>query len=428
MESLLELRLERPVAGGRMLARHDGQVVLVAGAIAGEVVRARIARTSRHTLFADVVDVLEPSPFRRPVSGDSRCGGLSYAHITPAQQCVLKGAVIADALRRLGGIATEDPRVDGGAHEEYGYRLRARLHVRDRRAGFFLEGTHHLCDASATGQLMPEALASVGALLTDLGPGADACEAITIAENVPATERVLHLERRAGATPADLGTRELRDRPDGVTTARGHRLLSLAGPTHVVDTAVALFLGRSPIPDRVTWIRSGASFFQGNRYMTGPLAAHVLDVAAGTTVLDLYAGVGLFAVALASRGARVTAVEGDPFASSDLALNVDRNAANVIVHRASVESVVAGLAPGSVETVVLDPPRTGTTPDALAATLALRAPRLVYVSCDPPTLARDARRIVTAGYALTSVRGFDLFPNTPHVETVAVFDSAGGSG
>jgi 23S rRNA (uracil1939-C5)-methyltransferase len=420
MSTLVELTAERPVAGGRMLARQDGRVVLVSGAIPGERVRARIARTVRHTMFADVVEVLDASPFRRQPFCDPRCGGSVYAHIVPDHQRVLKGAIVADAFRRLGGVTIDPPSVAGASEE--GYRLRARLHVHGGRAGFFLEDTHTLCDAAATRQLRPEVLPAVTALLARLGDAAPLIDAVVVAESVDATARVLHLELRADARVAQLeGRASLVDGVTGVTTRADSRLIALAGAPMVTDRAAVLLGDASPIPRETEWTRSGASFFQGNRFLIGDLVSHVVAHAAGTRVLDLYAGVGLFAIALAARGAAVTAVEGDDSSGDDLEVNAVRWP-SVAVRRGSVEDVAAALPTDAFDTVVLDPPRTGASPQAIAAIVRLAAPRLVYVSCDPATLARDAKVLIAAGYRLGPMRGFDFFPNTAHVETVAVFD------
>ena len=153
--SLLTLDIEKAAAGGRMLARHQGRVVLVAGAIPGERVTARVERTERGVAFADIVDVLSPSPDRRPVLADPRCGGNAFAHINYARQLLLKGQIIDDALRRIGRTSLPEPPAVEGSPER-GYRMRARLHVRGGSIGFFREGTHHVCDVATTGQLLPE--------------------------------------------------------------------------------------------------------------------------------------------------------------------------------------------------------------------------------------------------------------------------------
>jgi 23S rRNA (uracil1939-C5)-methyltransferase len=138
-------------------------------------------------------------------------------------------------------------------------------------------------------------------------------------------------------------------------------------------------------------------------------------------VVDLYAGVGVFSVAAASAGhTEMTAVEGDRSSARDLRHNARALAPRIHAKTVSVEQFLAA-ARQTIDTVIVDPPRTGLSRDAADGVLRASPQRIVYVSCDPPTLARDARRLFDAGYALDSIRAFDLFPNTAHVETLAVF-------
>ena len=172
----------------------------------------------------------------------------------------------------------------------------------------------------------------------------------------------------------------------------------------------------------VTLQRHVQAFFQGNRFLFQDLVSHVVaQIAEGSDVLDLYAGGGAFAVSAGAwRGARVTAVEGDRAAASDLTANCAAASGSVTPEHESVELFLQRTPPRP-DTVILDPPRTGLSRDALTGVLGLRARRVVYVSCDIATLARDARGFVDSDYAIERADAFDLFPNTPHVETVAVF-------
>jgi 23S rRNA (uracil1939-C5)-methyltransferase len=139
----------------------------------------------------------------------------------------------------------------------------------------------------------------------------------------------------------------------------------------------------------------------------------------GGPIVDLYAGVGLFGLSLAAGGAAdVTLVEGDPISGRDLAENARPYADGVRVERSSVEDFVARRSPGGDATFIVDPPRTGMSKEALGGIVRAKPKRIVYVSCDVATLARDSRRLVDAGYSLEGLTGFDLFPNTAHVETV----------
>jgi 23S rRNA (uracil1939-C5)-methyltransferase len=409
-----------------MIARHDGRIVFVAGGIPGERVRVRVDKTSRQSWWATVVDVIEASPDRREPLCDPACGGSTFAYIAYDRQRELKQQILTDAFRRLGRIALDEPPAVV-ASPERGYRLRARLHAAESGLGFFLEGSHTVCDASLTAQLRPEATTAATALFAALGPRAADCEAVVISENVAASERVLHLEARPGTRwdPATAGLAgasvEALPGVTGVTTLVGGQIRTLSGRDTVTDTAAVLFDGAPPFGEPASWTRRAPAFFQGNRFLLGVLVRCVLGHAADDRVVDLYAGVGLFSVALAARGAHVLAVEGEPFAAEDLFANARPWGGRLQVLQATVEDAVRQPAGTRPAVVVLDPPRTGVSPEALRGIAAWRVPRLVYVSCDPPTLARDAAKFAEAGYRLSSLAAFDMFPNTPHVEAVAAF-------
>jgi 23S rRNA (uracil1939-C5)-methyltransferase len=416
----LELDVERPVAGGRMIARHEGRIVFVGGAIPGERVRARIERTTRGVLWADVTDVITPSPHRRALEHDPACGGQLYRHIDPAFQRQLKSDIVTDAFRRVGKIHLEAP-TPVEASPERGYRLRAQLHVHGGRAGFFRAGTHQWCDAAATDQLLPDAMPAVEALLAAHPRFGETCRGILLAENIRASQRVLHLVGGEGlhdpaGTPVALPPGVSGVTADGATTT-----VTLAGAGAVADTADDLFGEDPPVPGATRWARHARAFFQGNRYLTGALVRHVLQQVPGDVAIDLYAGVGLFAVGLLARGARVVAVESDAAALADLWTNTRPWAAAATVEPGTVETTLPALRARPASTIVLDPPRTGVSPQALAAIAALGSPWIVYVSCDAPTLARDTAKLIAAGYRLDALRAFDLFPNTAHVEVVATF-------
>jgi len=402
----IELDVEKPAAGGRMLARHHGQVVLVWGAIPGERVRARVERVGKGVAYAETVEVLTPSPDRRDAAADWRCGGNVLAHVGYDRQIHLKAEIIADAFGRIGHIPLASPPAVMRS-PEHGYRMRARLHARGSRIGFFREGSHELCDPGQTGQLLPATIEWIRTAENVLRREAlSGLLAIDIAENIAGDERACHLEladgeKRARYAPlADLGLREVSD----VIHVRDG------------DPSSALRLRRD--------VRS---FFQGNRFLLEPLVRHVAGLVPPGPVVDLYAGVGLFGLSLAAAGqAHVTAVEGDPLSGADLEGNAEVFAGRVSVKRQSVESYVrsAGLQSKTrpaISTIIVDPPRTGISKDALAGLVALAPPRIVYVSCDVATLARDARALLDAGYALDQLTGIDLFPNTAHVESVTVF-------
>ncbi len=192
----IELSIEKPAAGGRMLARHNGKVVFVHGAIPGERVRARLERVERQLSFASVSEILEPSPDRRQPATDLLCGGCTYAHIVYPRQLTLKAELIQEAFARLGKVPL-DAAVVVQPSPEHGYRLKARFHVSAGRVGFYREATHELCDAATTGQLREDsvtaAIASVEAAIA-IAPLTSA----ELSENISADERVMYLEGHQG--------------------------------------------------------------------------------------------------------------------------------------------------------------------------------------------------------------------------------------
>jgi 23S rRNA (uracil1939-C5)-methyltransferase len=415
---ILALTIEKPAAGGRMIARADGQVVLVAGAIPGERVEARVERVARGVAFAEVVSVDEASSDRRPVDGDPLCGGCVYAHIAYARQLDIKALVIEDAFARIGRVELPG-RVRVAPSPEDGYRMRARLHLRGGRPGFFREGTHDLCSARVTRQLRADTCDTLDRLTAGLRSLAmDAVRELEVSENVDASGRVVHLETSSPVNPRTLAGLGMSDGLTGLTvTGRDprERAAMVSGDPHVVD--VLEICGVS-----VALRRHVLAFFQGNRFLLPSLVTHVVShVEHGQRVVDLYAGTGLFSVSAAvARGATVTAVEGDRSSAADLVANAAGADGRVKAVHQPVETFVAGALPGP-DVLIVDPPRTGMSPEALQGVISLDAGSIVYVSCDVATLSRDAKRLVEAGYRLERVVGFDLFPNTPHVESVATF-------
>lgn len=404
-----------------MIARHDGAIALVSGTIPGERVEAEVEKVQRGTIWARTVRVIDASPDRVLDAPDGSCGGHAYAHIRYERQCALKRDVVRDAFARIGRMSVPDD-VTVTASPLTGYRMRARLHVKGGQIGFFREGTHELCAPAGTGQLLPASIDALHALAAVLASSArDAITDVELAENIPATERVAHLVLAPGVPPVrlrDLGTIEgLSGVSCGPGTGGSGRVLH-GGPT-VSDE---LPLSRAEGSVRVTLRRQAHAFFQANRFLLPDLVSAVISAVPERGVVDLYAGVGLFAVPLAAIGrGRVIAVEGDATSASDLAGNAAPLAGILDTRAQSVESFLATPRPADIVTVIVDPPRTGMSRVALEGVIRWAPRHVTYVSCDVATLARDARLLADAGYALIGLRAFDLFPQTAHVEALALF-------
>ncbi len=433
LAATLDVHVERAVAGGVMLARHEGRVVLVTGAIPGERVRVRVDRERRDVIHATTVEVLEPDADRRPSVGDPLCGGQAYRHIAYPRQCRLKAEVIRDALTRIGKLHFSSE-IPVAPSEERGYRLRARLHLHPaaRGLGFLRERSHHVCNSAETGQLS----AATDAVVAELGrriaaravrSGTEArrIEHIELAENIAATERVVHYQLRRAVPRATLEGWTPETGVTGVTVRVGDesRLRVVRGIPTVSDP-VAVVTGDIAAPGSLA--RRAPSFFQANRYLLPTLVEGVRRRVPSGPVLDLYAGVGLFSIALAGAAHESTiAVERDPDAARDLRRNIEACGHAIRAEVCSVEDYLASAPSPLAETVIVDPPRSGLSRAALDTLVRRRVHRVVYVSCDAATFARDLGRFRDHGYAVDNVAAFDLFPNTAHVEMVATLVGPG---
>jgi tRNA/tmRNA/rRNA uracil-C5-methylase (TrmA/RlmC/RlmD family) len=419
----LILLVEKPAAGGRMIARHQGQVLLVSGAVPGERVRARVERSGRGVLFATTTEVIEAHPDRRSAEPVRSCGGMVYAHIAYRLQLELKAQIVADAFARIARVPLSAA-VRVRPSPEAGYRMRARLHVANGRVGFYREGTHELCDPAESGQLLPATID----WLRDLSSGRaskclDSVSTIELSENIPATERAIHLEVEGPWDPSCAAVL-LRNEVTGLSYSGPgpHAPATLAGTPYVTDT-VSFDAGPRPVSISVTLRHHVRAFFQANRYLLPTLISRVVGLASAGEAVDLYAGVGLFGVSLAATGGgNITAVEGDETSAEDLRVNASPYGAAVRVLQVPVEDYLQRPPTATPSTLIIDPPRTGMSRQAVAGAIGQGADRIVYVSCDVATLARDVRKMTDAGYRLEHVEAFDLFPNTAHVEALAVLD------
>jgi hypothetical protein len=276
-----------------------------------------------------------------------------------------------------------------------------------------------LCDPASTGQLDEQTLnwvASAEQLIErDRLAGLLGVE---ITENVSGDERACHLELQAGVETDAFAILAGAGPLTGISASHAGR----EGGHHV--TGVPAVTDRLRLDETgeavVTLRRDVRAFFQANRFLLEPLVRHVVSLVSTGSVADLYAGVGLFGLSLAATGVEdITLVEGDPVSGADLQSNAQAFDSRVRVERSSVESFLQKAR--HTVTVIADPPRTGLSKEALQGLVRLKPERIVYVSCDIATFARDTRELLDAGYDLTGITGFDLFPGTAHVETVASF-------
>ncbi|MCS5638162.1 MAG: class I SAM-dependent RNA methyltransferase [Myxococcota bacterium] len=380
-------------AGGDGVARlAEGLTLFVPFAAPGDRVRVRIVARHRRFARGEITELLRAGPGRcAPRCGVfGRCGGCEWQHLDYSEQVAAKRDILRDALVRIGGWGAVPELSFTPSPSPYFYRARARWLTRSGAVGYRERASHALCAPD----VCPILVSSLGAELSRL--------AGTEPED-PAGEVEFEWEAIAGH---DDHVRSTRLGPGG-------RLESAAGAPH---RGIELRVGG----DLLTI--SPGTFIQANRLLHEQLHQAVIVCAgSGRHVLELYAGAGFFTLALARRFAAVEAVEASPGAVADLQSNLRAAGLDgVRVIEGDVEKVLASAPAPAPDVVLLDPPRAGLSTEAVDRLAALQAPRIVYLSCDPATLSRDSAGLRQHGYALESVRGFDLFPQTSHVEALAV--------
>jgi 23S rRNA (uracil1939-C5)-methyltransferase len=391
----VELDLESIAHQGMGVARHEGRPVFIPlgvppFGVIGERVRVRIARDKKSHAFGEITAIIREAPARRAprCRHYGVCGGCHFQHVDYAAQLAYKRAVVVEQLARIGGLRAVEVGETIPSAAQWGYRSHITLRSDQRgRLGY---------------------------------TGVDGKSHVAIDECPIAQPDLIALARE---TRAPKGSRaRFQIGMDDAGAALGAPIVQIGAfdadddaPFAAADAPSVIYRvrGRS---FRVT----AGGFFQVNAAAAGALVDLVRRrIDPGLRVLDLYAGVGLFSAFLASEAAGVTAVEGFAPAAADMRHNL-RDLPNVAIIEGAVERVLRDLLP-IYDAVVVDPPRTGVKPEALERLIQLAPERIVYVSCDPATLARDAKRLTQAGYALIDAQPVDMFPQTFHVETVAAF-------
>ena len=405
---LLDLRIERLAFGGDAVGRHEGRVVFVPFAAPGDLVRVEVTAVERAFSRARLVEVIEPGPDRVAPRcrhfGD--CGGCQFQHVAYPAQVAAKAEFVRDALVRIGRFDWPRP-VTVHHAEPWGYRSRTQLKLK-ATSGLRADGTH--------GRLRRNERAAAPPARADGGPPVLGfhrafTHAVVDLEQCPVLAP--ELERGLADVRAAVARLPKQDWPYQIEGACG-----VDGAAWAPDLpGIAKDLVEHEVQG-FRYLIEPESFFQGNRHLVDRLVAGALGDERGELAFDLYAGVGLFALPLARRFARVVAVEDERRAATLGRVNAKTNGCdNVRYLRRTTEQFLQANRERP-DLVLMDPPRLGAKP-ALPLLLALRARRVVYVACDPQTQARDLRTLVDGGYELEDVEAYDMFPQTYHVEAVA---------
>ncbi len=402
----IDLQLSGSAYGGEAFGRdEDGRVTFVAFALPGEMVRVEIVDEHKHWARARLVDVLESSPERI----DPRCphfavcGGCHYQHAPYDTQLKIKAGILHDQLVRIGGFEAPLTKTIVPSTSPWNTRNQLQFSLTsDGHLGFMAASTNNVVPIRECHLPLPE--------IDEVWPRIE----IAAQTNI---ERIILRSGKDGEVLIALQSELEPDLDIRIDLSASLVWLSSQGVTVVA--------GNEHINYEVLDQRfrvSARSFFQVNSLLLDELVRLVLqaiDPKPGECIFDLYAGAGLFSAFIARHGAKVVAVEQSPWSCMDFEVNLQAFD-DVTLYEAPVEMALPTIQE-KTETILVDPPREGLTPEVRDKLVEIKPTKLVYLSCDPSTLARDAKRLAHAGFHLESVTPIDLFPQTYHLESLAVF-------
>ena len=435
---IVRLGIERCGNDGEGIAHLDGQVVFVAGGIPGEVCDVQLLKVGKTAVWGRVSQVVEPSPDRLTPDCPHfpKCGGCQFRHMTYAAETAAKRVRVEETLRRIGGVDLPISVIYGAENTDR-YRNKVQLPVAEGPAiGFFRARSHDVVDVSDC-LLQPQAASA-------------ACDAVrawmrkydvSAYDEVPHKGLIRHVFLRFSRTNSllclvvngksiphadeliaafreavpNLSGVVLSENTERTNVVLGKRLHTLWGQDYLDDTLLGL-----------TFRISVPSFYQVNRDQTEVLYGKALEFAELTgseTVLDLYCGIGTISLCLAQKAGKVIGAEVVPSAVEDARENAKRNhIENAEFICADAGEAAQKLAGDGVrpDVVCVDPPRKGLAPEVVDTIAEMAPAKIVYVSCDPATLARDVKRFTEQGYEAVKAVAVDMFPRTGHVETVAL--------
>lgn len=419
----MKLRIEKQIYGGKGLAREQGKAIFVPFALAGELAEAEVAEDHGSYANAELQAIQETSPHRTepPCPYFGECGGCHYQHAGYPHQIEIKLQILRESLERA--RLKEIPEITPLHAEPLGYRNRIRLHIDPATSQLCYKrrASHQnlpVNECPIAAPVLQDALKTMQDHAQEWQLGRTFAE-VELFTNAAQDSMLLSIWTSGAPQTAVQQLDSLWPRLQSllpnlrgaaVFSAEHNKLLAQHGESSLTY-AVA----------RHDYRVSLGSFFQVNRFLLDPLVELVTGEHGGALAWDLYAGVGLFSAALATRFNQVVSVESAPSAIRDLRHNVPDGGHRVVA--APTLDFLRRQRPGKAPTpnlVVVDPPRAGLGKQVTALLTAIRAPRITYVSCDPATLSRDLKTLLDSGYHLGAMHMVDLFPQTFHLESVAM--------
>jgi 23S rRNA (uracil1939-C5)-methyltransferase len=402
----VDLVVETYTYGGEVLGRlPDGRAAFVPFALAGERVRVKLIDEKPRYVRAQLIDVLEPSPARVTprCRHFTRCGGCNYQHLNYKGQLAIKQAIVQDQLSRIAKLDNVNVKPTLSCTEWF-YRNHIQFHLTPQgKLGYHSSGSDTILPVEEC-HLPEEVLNSIWPQLDFDVPQ----EPTRVGLRVGFGAEVQMILESHSITPPSL---TVEDMPVSAVHISPAGLLVMAGSEQVI----------MEVNQRLFQVSAG-SFFQVNTAMTGKLVEYFLErlpLSAEMSVLELYCGVGLFSAFIAPLIERLVCVESSPSACEDFLVNLDEFD-NVELYEAQSWQVF-GEIDWQPDMILLDPLRSGLDKRTLDGVLDLRPNAIAYVSCDPATFARDAKRLNSANYQLQEITPFDLFPQTYHIEMVSIW-------
>jgi 23S rRNA (uracil1939-C5)-methyltransferase len=428
----MKLRIEKAIYGGASLARAPsdappdlaGKAVFVPLALPGELVEATIASERRGYITATLNSVLEPSPTRITPSCEyyGRCGGCHYQHADYPAQLAMKRSILVETLERAHVPVPAEIRIRSA--DPWAYRNRVRLHVTRRSLAYREAASHRDLPVShcpVAAPILDLAIAAFNELLQKQQALAQTLAEVEFFTGGDESGLLISLFTKERKSPEQLPRSVADALTPSLPALTGVRAFSLDPRTRRIQPSATW--GRPSLDyavDPLHYQVSGGAFFQVNRYLVPTLLEEVIAQRSGAIAWDLYAGVGLFAQALAQHFGQVIAVESSPASTADLAHNL-LGAGHKRIMQDTLRFLQSPPA-ARPDLVVLDPPRAGLGAEVCQRIAHVQPKQIVYVSCDPSTLARDLHTLQPSGYRPVALTLIDLFPQTFHLETVATLE------
>jgi 23S rRNA (uracil1939-C5)-methyltransferase len=409
MSETLVLKLEDMAHGGDALGRYEGKVIFVPSGIAGEVVRARIVEDKGRYARARLLEVLEASSERidAPCPYFGACGGCHWQHIDYGAQLAYKQSIVRSQLERIAGLSSPEVLQPIGMGNPWKYRNHMQFSA-DPRGQLGLLGARGHTVVPIDGCLIMHPLLDEMYEAMDLDLAG--LQRLSLRAGIHTGDQMMILQTQDDQVP-DV---EMTMRLSCVLLLSDGTYLTLGGSPYITEQLAAQVL-----------VISATSFFQVNSEQAAKLVnlvASYLEAGSDDVLLDAYCGVGTLSLGTHSQVKHIVGIESDAGAIADAEVNAS-GARNVTLLCNTVEHALAEV-DERVTLIVVDPPRAGVDVQALRALAGLGARRIVYVSCDPATLARDVGRLQELGYQLCVVQPLDMFPQTYHIECVALLEPA----